>query len=524
MGSTSTAAAQYIRMSTDNQDLSPATQKDAIAAYAAAKGLDVVVTYEDYGCSGVRLKNRPALMQLLRDVTDGAQFSTVLVYDVSRWGRFQDTDAAAYYEYHCRLHGANVVYVAEVFGSEVNPITALLKSMKRTMAAEYSRELAGKVRAGQHQAVSLGFQMGQLPALGYRRCSVSSDGQRRVQLENKQRKLAATDRVSWVLGPQDEVDLVRRICDMYARKGIGVTDICRLSKCERWRNVKGMPLSRGSITKLLSNEVLVGNFVWGRRKWERSMVNLPPSRRDGCVPRIIDDETWNLIQGRMHAERAKRRTDEQLVANLRRALERNPALSTRDLSAQSLHIPRTYRKRLGGWNEAIDKAGGDALEVRRAVTQRGMLHRSHARAFGAALARALSEKGLYATFDGHFHVLDLDPLKIWVRLLWPAPDENGRSKWHVRFFKHSMDVDLELLVRMEEMFRPLDYFVAAPPDISSRFPHWLKEQVPVELTHYWHSTPDALVERLRQVRKAGEASQLSVPNSMSQVSVDRGVD
>ena len=114
-------AAQYIRMSTDKQDLSPSLQKDAIAAYAAAREMEIVASYEDEGRSGVHLKNRPALLKLLHDVTESKQFSTVLVYDVSRWGRFQDTDAAAYHEYHCRLHGVDVVYVAEMFGAEVNP-------------------------------------------------------------------------------------------------------------------------------------------------------------------------------------------------------------------------------------------------------------------------------------------------------------------------------------------------------------------------------------------------------------------
>lgn len=200
-------AAQYIRMSTDKQDLSPSVQKEAIAAYAAARGMEIVASYEDEGRSGIHLKNRPALLRLLHDVTQPRQFSTVLVYDVSRWGRFQDTDAAAYHEYHCRLHGAEVVYVAEMFGAEVNPITAMLKSMKRAMAAEYSRDLANKARAGQHHVVSRGYQIGPLPPLGYRRCSVSADGQRRVMLDNRQRKLAATDRIEWVLAPQEEVEL-----------------------------------------------------------------------------------------------------------------------------------------------------------------------------------------------------------------------------------------------------------------------------------------------------------------------------
>src|SRR5258706_9043425 len=140
-------AAQYIRMSTDKQDLSPSVQKEAIGAYAAARGMEIVASYEDEGRSGVHLKNRPALLRLLHDVTESRQFSTVLVYDVSRWGRFQDTDAAAYHEYHCRLHGAEVVYVAEMFGAEVNPITAMLKSMKRAMAAAYSLDLANNATA-----------------------------------------------------------------------------------------------------------------------------------------------------------------------------------------------------------------------------------------------------------------------------------------------------------------------------------------------------------------------------------------
>ena len=60
-------AAQYIRMSTDKQDLSPSVQKEAIAAYAAASGMEIVASYEDEGRSGVHLKNRPGLLKLLRD-------------------------------------------------------------------------------------------------------------------------------------------------------------------------------------------------------------------------------------------------------------------------------------------------------------------------------------------------------------------------------------------------------------------------------------------------------------------------
>ena len=88
-------AAQYV-LSTDTQDLSPSVQKEAIAAYAAARQLEIVATYEDNGKERVAPEDRPGLLRLLHDVTQAPSFSAVLVYDVSRWGRFHDADAAAY--------------------------------------------------------------------------------------------------------------------------------------------------------------------------------------------------------------------------------------------------------------------------------------------------------------------------------------------------------------------------------------------------------------------------------------------
>jgi hypothetical protein len=109
-------AVQYIRMSTDQQQCSPIFQRQAIAEYAAKHSIRIIRDYEDAGISGLTLRARPALNQLLIDVADPQRrFSLVLVYDVSRWGRFQDVDESAFYEYLCRRHGVKVVYVAEPF-------------------------------------------------------------------------------------------------------------------------------------------------------------------------------------------------------------------------------------------------------------------------------------------------------------------------------------------------------------------------------------------------------------------------
>src|SRR3546814_2712924 len=78
--------------------------------YAERRGIEIVRSYADEGRSGLRLDGRDALKQLIEDVQSGtADFTVILVYDVSRWGRFQDADESAYYEYICKRAGIAVI-------------------------------------------------------------------------------------------------------------------------------------------------------------------------------------------------------------------------------------------------------------------------------------------------------------------------------------------------------------------------------------------------------------------------------
>lgn len=139
-------AAIYVRMSTEHQKYSTENQSDAIHRYAAERGLVIVKTYADEGKSGLRLDGRNALKMLFKDVESGnANFNAILVYDVSRWGRFQDADESAYYEYTCRRAGIGVHYCAEQFENDGSPFSTIVKGVKRAMAGEYSRELSTKV-------------------------------------------------------------------------------------------------------------------------------------------------------------------------------------------------------------------------------------------------------------------------------------------------------------------------------------------------------------------------------------------
>src|SRR5579864_5457788 len=154
-------AAQYVRMSTIHQRYSIENQAAAIAAYAVRYNLEIVATYRDEGLSGLKIDKREGLKQLIADVCSGrADFSCVLVYDISRWGRFQDVDESAHYEFLCRRAGIKVEYCAEQFDNDGSLLSSIVKNLKRVMAAEFSRELSAKVHAGQLRLASLGFRVG----------------------------------------------------------------------------------------------------------------------------------------------------------------------------------------------------------------------------------------------------------------------------------------------------------------------------------------------------------------------------
>jgi DNA invertase Pin-like site-specific DNA recombinase len=99
-------------------------------ALGEARNLTIVRTYRDEGESGLRLRNRAGLRQLLDDVqSDQADFDHILVYDVSRWGRFQDIDESAHYEFICKQAGIAVQYCAEQFENDGSMLSSIVKNL-----------------------------------------------------------------------------------------------------------------------------------------------------------------------------------------------------------------------------------------------------------------------------------------------------------------------------------------------------------------------------------------------------------
>lgn len=355
--------AQYLRMSTEHQQYSLDNQRIAIQTYADAHGFSVVWTYTDGAKSGVVLKRRNGLRQLLQDVMGGTpEYKAILVYDVSRWGRFQDADEAAHYEFLCKSAGVPVHYCAETFINDGAVPNMLMKALKRTMAGEYSRELGVKVLAGLKRLARLGFKQGGCPGYGLRRMLVSAKGEPKLQLAHGERKSITTDRVILVLGPVDEVECVREIYRMFIEEKRTVYGIARELNRREMKYLGDSKWDHLAVYNILSNPKYAGYNVFGRtsQKLGTASVRIPESEWI-CTPNaftpLLDETTFRKAQ-RLLRGRTINKSDEELLAALRSLLACQGRLSARLIAeTPEMPSPSSYRGRFGSLRRAYELIG-----------------------------------------------------------------------------------------------------------------------------------------------------------------------
>ena len=357
-------AAQYVRMSTEDQQYSIENQQSVIQTYAEDHGYVIVSTYEDPGKSGISIRNRAGLRSLLHDVTTGQpRFKTILVYDISRWGRFQDVDEAAHYEFLCRHSGIPVHYCAEQFENDGSLPSSIMKALKRTMAAEYSRELGIKVFAGQQRLVQLGYKVGGMAGYGLRRMMISSDGTQRRILKDNERKAVTTDRVILVPGPKKEVECIRTIFTLASDKRKSPGQIVMELNRRKIVWTKGKSWNNQAVWRVLKNEKYVGCNTWGKTQKKlngpcRRVARTEWISKNNAFTPIIEQRIFDKVQ-RLIAKRKTypRKPDSYLLDGMRRVLAREGKLSEKLLKGRGIFDHRTYCKRFGSVLRAYQLVG-----------------------------------------------------------------------------------------------------------------------------------------------------------------------
>jgi DNA invertase Pin-like site-specific DNA recombinase len=453
--STQQCAAEYLRASTDHQELSVENQHVVIADYADRHGLSVVRSYTDPGRTGLTFRDRPGLKQLISDIQSGeAPFQVVLVFDVSRWGRFQDTDESAYYEFLCRSNGIAICYCLEQFENDGSLINSLMKSLKRAMAGEFSRDLSHRVWLGQKKIISLGYSHGGTASYGLRRMLVDAHGKPRGILNPATHKYLSDDRVKVVPGPEREIAVVREIFKMYV-DGKSKKEIARILNGRKLVTARGKRWSDCGIDGVLRNERYIGNLVYNRSsmKLGSTRIVLPESdwiRADGVIQPIVSQKLFNLAKYRL--ARARPPTDNDLLNYLTATWCVSGNLSMRLIDKDPmLPCPATFIQRFGSLYNACRLVGFKRPHQYRTPKLWPILRCLDREITGQAIDELL-RAGRKVSLDDDAHVLTVDGWQVALALVpfTRAPPQIAGWRLQLKYVAPCSFIMMALLDRLNK--------------------------------------------------------------------------
>lgn len=446
-------AAQYVRMSRDSQRYSTANQAEVIAAYARDRSITIVRTYADEGLSGLAIEWRDGLKALIADVDSGqAEFDCVLVYDVTRWGRFQNLDESAYYEFMCQRAGISVHYCADEFENDGSLASFMLKNNKRFNAADFSRQLSKKVFLGQSRIIRMGFWRGGMPGYGLRRQLIDEAGAVRTTLEYGQKKFLQTDRIKIIHGPDREIETVRRIFTSFVSEGKYLAEIASELNAEQIRTTRGLRWNGETVGKILGNEAYIGSLIYNRSSYklkQRRVVNPRDMwiRHDGAFPPVIAPELFARAQEMLRTRRLQL-TDQEAIDRLA-ALGREKGHLTVAIiaAADDILSAESYRRRFGSLVAAYELAGYQPAPRQR-LGETADKYRALLAQLAAKIVGQVNRLGGRAKVDPDGLLCLNDDCRISLGSARAVSYVSDRVRWRVRTNRKAKS-DLSLIVRMD---------------------------------------------------------------------------
>jgi DNA invertase Pin-like site-specific DNA recombinase len=499
--------AQYLRMSTEHQQYSTENQSISIVQYAQMHNMEIVRTYADHGKSGLSLARRPGLQQLLRDaLASDVDFRAVLVYDVSRWGRFQNPDQGASYEYALITADIPIHYCAEQFANDGSLSSALLKTLKRGMAGEYSRELSVKVWAGQSRLVQLGFRLGGIPGYGLRRHLIDQNMVFKQVLKPGDRKSLQTDRVILVPGPAAEVKVVRYIYKLFTQEKLIESAIANALNAKGIPWIDGRPWNRRIVREILTNPKYIGSSVYNRRsfKLHKTMVHNPPESwicfRRAFKPLITETQ---FEEARTIISSASTSVSNDTLIEQLQTLYRKMGRRSEPLISASADMPsaRIFRTRFGNLRTAYALAGWRS-DRNRSITDVKRVVIAQRRAVENTILELLARGGARVSRGrraGLFIVEEEYSLSL--TLVRCRKTKDSGIRWFVQS-RSDLDADITVVARLNEANDSvLDYFLLPAGTIKGSY-LMLAANNPLHLEIFRFDNLDFLGELVSRTRMA----------------------
>jgi DNA invertase Pin-like site-specific DNA recombinase len=463
--------AAYVRMSTEHQQYSTSNQLDRIKDFAAKRGMNIVRVFADEGKSGLNVKGRESLRRMISEVEAGtADFKCIIAYDVSRWGRFQDADESGYYEYICKRAGIIVHYCAEQFENDGSPTSNIIKSVKRSMAGEYSRELSSKVFQGACRLIQMGFKQGGTAGFGLRRQLIDSAGKPKGLLNVGEHKSLQTDRVVLIPGPEEEQAIVREIYERFVARGESERRIADNLNARGIKTDLGRDWTRGVVHQILTNEKYVGHNVYHRTsfKLKRKHVHNPRDmwiRADNAFAPVVSAEVFARAQ-EIILTRSRRFSDDEMLRQLKALWEKHGRVSGLLIDEQeAMPSSAAFRHRFGSLVRAYQLIGYTPptdygfLQINRYLRER------HPEIVQEVITR-LAMMDVRVERDPATELLVLEQeLSVSIVLSRCLRTHGSGGRWLLRF-EESLSPDLTIAVRMNEANDAIkDYYLFPAIDL-----------------------------------------------------------
>jgi DNA invertase Pin-like site-specific DNA recombinase len=301
-------AAGYIRMSTDQQQDSPARQRADVTALAERSGYAVVVWYEDHGLTGTESAKRAGFQRLLEDAK-ASKFRAVLLSEQSRMSREDIFDCMQHWK---RLRDAGVSIVTcqrgELkFDNLGGVITAIVDQYG---AREESIRLADRVVSGKRLAIRNGQrQAGAL--LGYDREIRDETGRVMQRVPCGQRFIKPHCWSSRLVVSENEqmVAAARFVFESIAQ-GMSYCSIAKEMNRRGWRTMYGNRFNSNRFRRMVTNRAYIGELVAGRfgpRGKFRTLHGegiVCPNSHEPLIDRELFERVQKVVAGRYREPRA----------------------------------------------------------------------------------------------------------------------------------------------------------------------------------------------------------------------------
>lgn len=375
------AVAYYRHSAQDRQENSVEIQQDQVRQFAQEHDIEIIREFADRGKSGLSTEGRDGFNEMLCDYVEGEKeaFEFVLVLDVSRWGRYQDTDLSAYFTGLCANHGKQVVFTTIGFGEKNDLLHGLHLSIERYRAASYSRELSTKVFKGCAKIASQGFRAGGMPPYGFHRLLLDEQRKPVQTLERGQRKSIQNQRVTLTHGASDEVAVVRRIFKEFVQREYTPKQIAMTLNKQEIPSPGGRQWSTGCIKAVLENELYVGTMIYNKttQRLKSASHHNPKDewiRAEDAFPPIVDRELFDKARSMIEATEEARRikySPEDMLARLRSLYEEYGTVRTSLVAADKEMVSATtYAHRFKTFSGAYQSLFAEVIDSRRSeVTQ-----------------------------------------------------------------------------------------------------------------------------------------------------------